>query len=625
MPGLISPARNITTFLCMILGLLSINSLALAQRPDSGGIQMPSARGQVVVTITVRDSQGAPLVTPANVRFYSLNNAYDVTSMTGGNSNAGFSVSPGDYQVEVRCDGYQKATEQVYVAGLGSGLYFYVFLNPSANTSGSHPANGTLMTPQLQSIIDKGLEAMHRRNYDVAKKQFQKGVQLAPGNPELAFLLGTAEFCLQHLDLARKSFERAVNLDPNYEKALLALGELQLAAGETNAAIVTLEKALTLNASDWRVHLVLASAYWRVGGRLAEAGSQASRAVKLAGEKGGVARLLLGEIQYAQGKALDARKTWQQLVVDMPADPSTPAAKRKLADSAKGPEKNAELSNLPITQISTETELPSVEEDTAWAPPDTDKDHPITQDASCATNEILDRAFLRLKTQLKNFERFTATERIEHQEIDRHGNPGKIKTHDFSYVVFVIPYLSDSFYLEENRDGGVTSFPTSLATMGLNSLGVSLLQPADQINFHYNCEGLTNLRGEAVWQIRFEERKMETLGVRRWKKNGMIYNVPFKGRIWIAAANYEVARVETDLITPINSLQLTRDHLRVDYGPVKFDRGNETLWLPWNAEMFIELHGKRYHHRHYLGDYKLFEVDIANRISKPKEKLTQDQ
>jgi TolA-binding protein len=506
---------------------------------------------------------------------------YDVTSMTGATSDAVFSVSPGEYEIEVHCDGYQRATEEVSVSALGTDLYVFVLLNPtSANPSGSHPTRGTLMTPQLQKIIDKGLEAMRQRNCDVAKKQFQKGVQMAPGNSGLAFLLGTAEFCLRHLDLARKNFEQAVNLNPNYEKALLALGEIQLAAGEANTAIVTLEKALTLNASDWRAHLVLANAYWRVGGRLADAEAQASRAVASAGEKGGAARLLLGEIQYAQGKARDATKTWQQLIVDMPADPSTPVAKRKLADSAEGPKKNAELSSLPLPQISTETELPTIEADNAWAPPETDKDHPITQDASCATEEILDRALHQLKTQLMNFEKFTATERIEHQEIDRHGNPGKIKTHDFSYIVFVIPYLSDSFYLEESRDGGETSFPTSLATVGLNNLGVSLLQPADQIYFRYNCEGLTNVRGEAVWQIRFEERKMETLGVRRWRRNGMIYNVPIKGRIWIAAANYDVLRVETDLIAPISSLQLTRDHLRVDYGPVKFARRNETLWLP---------------------------------------------
>src|SRR4029077_18485424 len=117
--------------------------------------------------------------------------------------------------------------------------------------------------------------------------------------------------------------------------------------------------------------------------------------------------------------------------------------------------------------------------------------------------------------------------------IDRRGNPGKLKTSEFSYIVFVFPYHGDSFYLEESRDADqktTASFPTPLATTGLNSLAISLLQPADRKNFRYNCEGLTELRGETVWQIRFQEDNTETLGVRRWRKHDMIYNIPLKGR-----------------------------------------------------------------------------------------------
>jgi hypothetical protein len=35
--------------------------------------------------------------------------------------------------------------------------------------------------------------------------------------------------------------------------------------------------------------------------------------------------------------------------------------------------------------------------------------------------------------------------------------------------------------------------------------------------------------------------------------------------------------------------------------------------------MYLEFRGKRYHHRHYLSDYLLFDVNIANKVSKPTE------
>ncbi len=629
MPARFFASRTTTASLCVILALLAIDSLAFAQRPDTGGMQMRASSGNVSVAIAVRDVQGVPPATPASVHLYSLTTGYDTSSITGGTSDAVFSVPPGDYRVEVRCEGYQPATDELSLPPIGTETYFPVLLKPAVikGSDNSH-ARGTVMTPQLQQTMAKGVDAIHQHNCDLAKKQFQKGVQIAPGNPELAFLLGTAEFCLQQTDLARKSFERAVNLDPNYEKALLSLGEMQLAGGETSVAAATLENALSVNPADWRVHLVLANAYWRVGGRLSDAESEASRAANLAGDKGGSARLLVGEIQLAQGRTRDARRTWQKLVDDWPSDPSAAAAKRKLQGNPGTSGKTPESSNVPPPRVPPVADLSIIEADISWSPPDVDNLLPIAQGDLCSANEVVDHAFVRVKTQLANFEKFTATEHIEHQEIDRRGNPGKLKTSEFSYIVFVFPYHGDSFYLEESRDADqktTASFPTPLATTGLNSLAISLLQPADRKNFRYNCEGLTKLRGETVWRIRFQEDNTETLSVRRWRKHDMIYNIPLKGRAWISRSTYDVLRVETDLLAPVNHLQLTRDHLRVDYGPVKFDSGNQTLWLPWNAEMFMELHGKRYHHRHYLSDYRLFEIDTSNKISKPREAPAENQ
>ena len=627
---LFSTARATTAIFWLALALGAVGPLALAQRPDSGGMQMPSVGGTVAVTIAVRDVQGTPPSTPANVHFYSLTTGYDTTSITGGTSDAVFSVPPGDYRVEVRCDGYQPATDEVSVAPgeLATETYFTVLLRPAAlNASGKAPASGSIMTPQLQQTIAKGMEALREHNCEAARKQFQKGVQMAPGNAQLAFLMGSAEFCLQQPELARKSFERAVNLDPNFERALLSLGEMQLAARETSAAVVTLEKAVSVNAADWRAHLVLANAYLRIGGRLSDAETHAIRAVELAGDKGSQARLLLGQIYFAEGRTAEARKTWQKLVDDLPNDSAAIAAKRKLEETAVTASKLPENSDLPLPKVAFDAEPAVLESDTSWSPPDIDNNPPSIVATSCATSEVLDRAFLRTKNQLANFEKFTATEHIEHQEIDRHGTPIKVNIREFSYIVFVVPYHGDSFYLEESRDADqktTDSFPTPLATTGLNSLAISLLQPADRNNFRYKCEGVTKLRGEAVLEIRFQEEDTEALSVRRWKRNGMVYNVPFKGRIWISQTSYDVLRVETDLLAPIAKLQLTRDHLRVDYGPVKFDRGNQTLWLPWDAEMFMELRGRRYHHRHYLSDYQLFEVDTNNKINKPKEAARKD-
>ena len=66
-------------------------------------------------------------------------------------------------------------------------------------------------------------------------------------------------------------------------------------------------------------------------------------------------------------------------------------------------------------------------------------------------------------------------------------------------------------------------------------------------------------------------------------------------------------------------MELSRDHQAIDYGSVQFEHGGTSLWLPWYAELYMELRGKRYHHRHTLTDYKLFSVDTTHAVSAPKD------
>ena len=69
----------------------------------------------------------------------------------------------------------------------------------------------------------------------------------------------------------------------------------------------------------------------------------------------------------------------------------------------------------------------------------------------------------------------------------------------------------------------------------------------------------------------------------------------------------------------MKEIQLNKDHLLVDYGPISFAGGKKQLWLPLSADAYMELRGKRYHHRHLLSDYLLFDVNTAEKAGKPKE------
>jgi Flp pilus assembly protein TadD len=533
-------------------------------------------------------------------------------------------IAEGEYEAEAQVVGYQTTTEHVSVPGIGSLMQVYIYLPRESETKAESPkSRGLLMAPKLQAEVDKGVDALRHHQFEHAREHFEKGVRMAPGNPDLYYLLGVAELGLEHAVNARANFDHALSLDPGHERTLVVLGELELNLGDAASAATTLEKAYQINGAGWRAQFLLAVAYVR-SGRLREAEDRVQSAVTLVHHKSAEPLLLLGEIQLAEGRSTEAMETFQKLLSLFPTAPAAKKTQEILAElsTPRIPTQSTEspLGSLPMPSLPTIALAPPYEQ--PWAPLDIDSlEYPLAKDAPCSAAEILPNAERRLRSELKNFERFTATEHIEHEEIDRFGQPGPVRARNFDYVVFVYRQAEDALFLDEERVplGRDTGFPSSLATTGLNNLGVAVLQPAERGDMKFHCEGLSSFRGRAAWQLRFEENKNSPDSIRIWRQNGTLYRIPLKGRIWISSTSFDLLRIETDLLQPVEALGLTRDHLRVDYGPVKFRGGSTTLWLPWSADMYMEFHGHRYHHRHYLTDYFLFEVDTGDKVGKPKE------
>jgi tetratricopeptide (TPR) repeat protein len=613
---------------CVCLFYFSCSPLSAQKRNPSPGPTLGAptvSQGNpvsVTLIINLRDSQGTPLDVPGTVNLQDNVQGIRRTATTRDASAAVFDgVAQGEYDAEAIGTGYQTTWDHITVNGFGSTVQAYIYLPRQSETKpAARKPGGTVMAPKLQAEVNKGLEAMSRRQFELARTHFAKAVAMAPGNPDVIYLLGAAERALDHPELARQNFEKALSLDPGHERSLLALGELQLRTGAAELAITTLEKAYRNNGAGWRGQFLLATAYAKAG-RFADAETRAEHAVALAREKAAEPLLLLGQIQAAQRKTQQALHTLEKVERDFPNTPAAETAKQyRAALSETRPAKlSEEAAALPLPPLPSIDLTPPPQR--PWAPLDVDSvEFPIAKSAPCETEEVLNSAAARLRSQLQNFEKFTATEHIEHQEIDRYGQPGPVRSNDFSYIVFVSQYKEDSFFLDEQRDAREkdAAFPTSLATIGLNNLGVAILQPASRKGMIFRCEGLASIRDRAAWQIHFEEKPETAFPLRLWRQRDKLYAIPVKGRMWVSAASFDLVRVETDLSGPVAALQLTRDHLRVDYGPVKFRSKDTTLWLPWSAEMYMELRGRRYHHKHYLSDYMLFEVDTNHKLGQPK-------
>ena len=590
--------------------------------------------------VSVREATGMPLGLGAIVKLDSVAGVIHTSTSTRDGGAAMFSgIPPGDYMVEVTAAGYQQTTERVEVFSTGGAGYYtvYVYIQPeSSGPTPTIPGNPTLMSPKLQGEIDKALEKMKKQQWEGARAHLEKAAKMAPGNPDIQYLQGFLEYKQDHFDAARSKFRDAISLNPAHVKSYVTLGELELRSGHAEEATQALEKAYHLNGADWRMHYLLAHAY-ATQKQFEKAEPHAKRAVELSKTNVADAQLLHARILAGQGKREEASRVFQALLRDFPNTIAAQDARAELAAlgraalvavaaeaSAPGPNASAAAAvpaAAPADAAGVVLEpLPAVVSRVAWAPADIDaKEYPVVADVACSLEEVIHRAALRSSRQLANFERFMATEHIVHQQVDALGRPGPAKSRDFAYLVFIERAKDGTVFLEEERDGSqnLNEFPSHLASTGLVSLGVAVFREDMQKDLTYRCEGLGKWRGQPAWQVRFEQRKEAPSRLRTWRNNHGTFRIPLKGRVWVSANGYDVLHLETDLREPQTDLELQRDHLVVDYGPVKFEHAKTSLWLPWYAELFMELHGKRYHHRHTLSNYELFSVDTTNTISLP--------
>jgi tetratricopeptide (TPR) repeat protein len=583
----------------------------------------------VNIFVNVREMNGLALDHSSTVTIDCPLSGLKLSGPTKDTSEVQFMHVPtGDCNVEVTSEGFKLARERVTVneSIVSRNQYVFVYLHPASEAASLTVR--PVVTPSLLELMDKSAQEIRKNKFADARKHLDKALKISPNNPDVLYLNGLLAMNQQNLTDAQQQFQSAISIYPTHERALLALGEVQVKLNQPELAARTMEVLLRQNTASWRGNLVAATAYARLK-EYTKAAQYAERAINLSGSNSAPARLLLGQILAAQGNAIGAKQTYQELLRDYPNDPAAAAAKTNLANLDKGgPAPSAVSAGSQI--------LPSLSAASlkVWAPPDIDTAKPtVSDEVACQGPDVIQQASLAATKQFINFERFVATEHIEHEEIDANGEPEHLRTRDFNYMVFVEQDKKDKqLYLDEKRDGGtgLDSFPTSLATVGLIGLGVDVFQPGFAKALDFKCEGLGQWRGKPAWVMHFTQKQGERSFLRLWQTKIRTVEVPLKGRVWIATNSFDVLHVETDLRDPMKELELVRDHISIDYGPVQFKKSQTELWLPWSAEIFLDLHGKHYHHRHTLSNYAIFDVATDNKINAPKnvpveDEKTQDQ
>ncbi len=625
-------AGIVVALLCFLPGV-SAAQRPVPSGPPTGAGRNPNApvfepkAGRLVVRVRTRN--GAPLAGNAMVRVYSsMTGLEKIVSVTATGEAEIRSIPIGEYRIEVRAPGFKPFEDRLTVWLPEAANYAHVVLLPETGEGTVPPAGPPLLAPKAQKEMEKAMAALEENDLKEARKRLEKLEQMAPGHPDVHYLLGILYMKLSELEKARAYLDRALQLQPDHASALLALAGLHYNRREFRAAMPLFERALVLQPGNWEAQWMLASACFQER-EFAKARAHAELALADSGENAPHVLLLLARTHAQLGERERAVARLRELFRRHESHPAAEPARRLLETlerpqpaAAAVPEKLHAPASQPRAAIPVQPEV----EPRSWAPPGIDDKRPATTPGvSCSLREVL-RGVRRRSTELvRNLERFTATEEVRFEQLDEFGRGRYHMQREWEYLVSVRQTRPGTFSVEETRNPDVSprEWPSQMMTRGLSALAL-VFHPFYLEDFQMACEGLGSWQGSPAWLVRFEQRKDRTPRFRSFRSGGNVWPILLKGRAWIAANSFHVLRLESNLLEPLTEAGLEHEHLIINYAPVHFRERNVELWLPSVADFYVLYKGRRYHYRHSFRDYLLFSVDVGEQIIAPTPEAGKD-
>jgi tetratricopeptide (TPR) repeat protein len=572
------------------------------------------------VEVNVKGPSGAPVLGSVYVSLIENNGHVFMTAMAERGKVRFANVPKSELTAQVVASGYETAKKTFEVLDKGE-VKVSVELQPMNDKEAAASDRGiAALSPKAQKDIGRALQALRANRASDARSYLDAAQRNAPSSAEVEYLYGVYASQMNDMNLARTYWMRALELNPTHLSALLAVSQDLLHQHQPAQAMEYLERAVEVEPSSWRVHMLMAQGDL-FQSKPDDAVKEAERAIQLGHERAVSVQPLLAHALYEKGDKDNAIHILQDYVQAHPND--TNAA--KLLDRFKNPPTAPHSAGSASVEEAADVtpEAAAMEVASNWLPPDVDeKVPPVETGATCNLDEVIQKAGSQLETFVHDVDRFTATETLMHESINKYGIASSPEKRKFDYLVSIEEVRKGYLSVTEYRNGGgaQAEFPDGIVTNGLPAT-VLVFHPYYSANYEMTCEGLARANGTLAWQIHFRQIQGKPNSIRSYQSgmHGPSYSVGLKGRAWISADNYQVIRMETDIVAPLPQIRLLAEHTAIEYGPVQFQKAGVNLWLPQTAEIYFAWMGHQVHRRHSFSNYLLFGIDEQQRIAAPKE------
>jgi tetratricopeptide (TPR) repeat protein len=575
------------------------------------------------VEVDVKGPNGAAIPGTVYVSLIKKNGQVFATAMAVNGKVQFANVPKSELTAQVVASGYETA-KKAFEVGDRAEVKVKVDLEPMADKEAAAADRGiSALNPKAQKDIGRALEALRTCKPNDARSHLEAANRDAPNSAEVEYLYGVYASQMNDMALARTHWMRALELNPNHLSALLALSQDLLHEHKPLQATPYLTRAVEIEPSSWRAHMLLAEADL-FEKKYDDAVKEAERAMELGHERAASVQPVLAHALYESGEKDRAIHTLEDYVAAHPKDENA----SKMLERIKNPPSPSKAGGSVVAMAADEaaedtTAATALAVPSNWLPPDVDdKMPPVEEGATCSLDDVVQKAGNQVVTFVHDVDRFTATETLTHESINKYGIASAQEKRKFDYLVSIQDIRPGYLGVTEYRNGGgaLAEFPDGIVTNGLPAL-VLIFHPYYASNYEMTCEGLARVNGGLAWQIHFRQKQGKPNAIKSYQfgLSGPSYAVGLKGRAWISADNYQIVRMETDIVAPLPQIKLLAEHSEIEYGPVKFQGGNINLWLPQSAEVYFAWRGRQVHRRHSFNNYLLFGVDEKQRIAAPKE------
>jgi tetratricopeptide (TPR) repeat protein len=234
------------------------------------------------------------------------------------------------------------------------------------------------------------------------------------------------------------------------------------------------------------------------------------------------------------------------------------------------------------------------------------------------------------KTVAESFANFPNTSSLEHIHQEKLQRKQKVATRldqRFRYLCYTPAhdwgpgfneYRTDLVGKEVTPHGLEDGF---MLTSGFASAAL-VFHPMYQSQANFRYLGRQKVNGRGTYLVAFAQQPTKARFNGTFKSGTVSMATFTQGLAWIDAQSYQITHLRTDLLKPLQELNLERETTEIAYGEVHFKGLTAGYWVPRQVTVTVDWNGKHLRNEHQYSEFQLFQVQATEKVGKP-EKLSQ--